>query len=59
MTKPETQTTIKSLGRVAYEANKEAWPPASQYVEWDTLTQQARDGWEFIARRVIEEADEI
>ena len=55
----ETVTTIKSLGRVAYEANKEAWPPASQYVEWDTLTQQARDGWEFIARRVIEEADEI
>ena len=41
-----------TLGQVAYEANKEAWPPAESYVPWDNLTAQARNGWELVAERV-------
>lgn len=44
MTKPQT-----TLGKLAYQANKEAWPPASQYVPWEHLTDTARDGWSAIA----------
>lgn len=40
-------------GRIAYEANKLAWPPGEAYVEWEKLTQTARDGWDKVAWAAI------
>ena len=54
-----TKTTILPMrevfpyGEIAYEANKQAWPPESQYVKWENLSNQAKAGWNIVASGVI------
>lgn len=40
-------------GKIAYAANREAWPPADSYVEWEKLSNQAKAGWNMVSAAVI------
>ena len=56
----KSDTTFKSLGHLAYESQKGAWPKyAEGYVTWENLTQSARDGWDYIANKVAEAVNDI